>query len=85
MSLGLILLIIFLEFIVLFRISTPKIYFFTASETRNLQARHNQSPTNTDYYGDGFMANFGGSKDGLNVDNYQYIWTALQAVVTDKV
>ncbi|WP_232826341.1 hypothetical protein [Cyanothece sp. BG0011] len=31
------------------------------------------------------MDNFGGAKDGPNAYNYQYIWPALQAVVTDKV
>ncbi|MEL4894232.1 hypothetical protein [Crocosphaera sp. Alani8] len=65
--------------------AAKKIYFSTSSETKDLQARHNQSTTNTDYYGDRFMANFGGSKDGPDVYNYQYIWPALQAVVTDKV
>ncbi|MDJ0601800.1 MAG: hypothetical protein QNJ37_23515, partial [Crocosphaera sp.] len=48
-------------------------------------ARHNQSTTNTEYYGDGFMNNFGGAKDSPNAYNYQYIWPALQSVVTDKV
>ncbi len=31
------------------------------------------------------MNNFGGAKDGPDAYNYQYIWPALQAVVTDKV
>ncbi len=65
--------------------SEKKIYFSESNKAKNLEARHNQSTTNTDYYGDGFMSNFGGAKDGPDAYNYQYIWPALQAVVTDKV
>ncbi|MDJ0601576.1 MAG: hypothetical protein QNJ37_22365 [Crocosphaera sp.] len=61
-----------------------KIYFSESNPDKNLTADHNQSVTNTEYYGDGFMANFGGAKDGPDAYNYQYVWPALQAVVTDK-
>ncbi|ACB52593.1 unknown [Crocosphaera subtropica ATCC 51142] len=65
--------------------SQKKIYFSESNPEKNLKADHNQSVTNTEYYGDGFMDNFGGAKDGPDAYNYQYIWPALQAVVTDQV
>ncbi|MGK7880245.1 MAG: hypothetical protein AB4060_09115 [Crocosphaera sp.] len=70
-----------------FTIKSPakKIYFSESNKAKKLEARHNQSTTNTEYYSDGFMNNFGGAKDSPNAYNYQYIWPALQAVVTDKV
>ncbi|WP_231585820.1 hypothetical protein [Crocosphaera watsonii] len=41
--------------------------------------------TNTTYYGDGFMENFGGDKDGPNAYNFEYIWPALKAVINRNV
>ncbi len=56
-----------------------------SNQAEKLTANHNQSVTDTTYYGDGFMANFGGAKDEPNAYNYQYIWPALNAVIKDKV
>ena len=50
------------------------------------RADHNQSVTDTTiYYGDGFMAKFGGAKQAPNDYNYQYIWPALNAVIKHGV
>ncbi|MGD1714184.1 hypothetical protein [Dapis sp. BLCC M172] len=66
--------------------STEKnIYFSTSNKEKDLIANHNQSVTNTTYYGNGFMKNFGGAKDGPNAYNYQYIYPALLAVIMDDV
>ncbi|NEP78933.1 MAG: hypothetical protein F6K39_12590 [Okeania sp. SIO3B3] len=66
--------------------STEKnIYFSTSNKEKNLIANHNESVTNTKYYGDGFMKNFGGAKHGPNAYNYEYIWPAILAVVIDHV
>ncbi|NEP74633.1 MAG: hypothetical protein F6K25_22910 [Okeania sp. SIO2G4] len=66
--------------------STEKnIYFSTSNKEKKLIANHNESVTNTTYYGDGFMKNFGGAKDGPNAYNCQYIWPAVIAVVMDHV
>ncbi len=62
-----------------------KIYFSLSNEKEKLKADHNQSVTNTDYYGDDFMAKFGGAKEGPNDYNYQYIWPALNAVIKHGV
>lgn len=67
-------------------VSTEKnIYFSLSNEEEDLIANHNQSVTNTTYYGDGFMSNFGGVKDGPNAYNYEYIWPALKAIIKDNV
>lgn len=66
--------------------STEKnIYFSTSNKEENLIANHNESVTNTTYYGDGFMKNFGGAKHGPNAYNYEYIYPAVLAVVMDHV
>ncbi|MGK7939641.1 MAG: hypothetical protein AB4062_05715 [Crocosphaera sp.] len=66
--------------------STEKnIYFSQSNRPENLIANHNQSVTNTTYYGDLFMSNFGGAKDGPNAYNLEYIWPALKAVVLNQV
>ena len=66
--------------------STEKnIYFSQSNKEKNLIANHNQSVTKTTYYGNGFMKNFGGAKDGPNAYNYQYIYPALLAVVMDDL
>ncbi|MDY7003164.1 MAG: hypothetical protein SWX82_04135 [Cyanobacteriota bacterium] len=66
--------------------STEKnIYFSTSNKEENLIANHNESVTNTKYYGDGFMNNFGGAKHGQNAYNCQYIYPAVLAVVMDDV
>lgn len=62
-----------------------KIYFSQSNKSKDLVAQHNQSLTNTTYYGDGFMSNFGGAKDQANAYNFQYIWPALKAVIKDQV
>ncbi len=62
-----------------------KIYFSQSNQAEKLTANHNQSVTDTTYYGDGFMANFGGVKYDPNAYNYQYIWPALNAVIKDEV
>jgi len=62
-----------------------KIYFSLSNKDEELTANHNQSVTDTKYYGDGFMALFGGVKHRPNAYNYQYIWPALNAVVTNNV
>ncbi|NER33674.1 MAG: hypothetical protein F6J93_06390 [Oscillatoria sp. SIO1A7] len=61
------------------------IYFSLSNKEKNLIANHNQSVTNTTYYGDSFMKNFGGAKDGPNAYNFEYIWPAVLAVVMDDV
>lgn len=61
-----------------------KIYFSESNKEKNLTANHNQAVTNTDYYGDGFMNNFGGAKDEPNAYNYQYIWYGLNEVIINK-
>ena len=61
------------------------IYFSQSNQEKDLMANHNQSVTNTTYYGNGFMKNFGGAKDGPNAYNYEYIWPALLAVVKNDV
>ena len=67
-------------------ISTDKkIYFSLSNKEEKLTADHNQSVTNTTYYGDGFMENFGGDKDGPNAYNFEYIWPALKAVINRNV
>lgn len=66
--------------------STEKnIYFSQSNPNKDLIANHNQSVTNTRYYGDGFMKNFGGVKDGPNAYNYEYIWPAVKAVIMEDV
>ncbi|NEQ98596.1 MAG: hypothetical protein F6K30_18055 [Cyanothece sp. SIO2G6] len=62
-----------------------KIYFSTSNKEKDLIANHNESVTNTTYYGDGFMKSFGGAKHEPNAYNCQYIWPALLAVVIDDV
>jgi hypothetical protein len=62
-----------------------KIYFSLSNKAEKLIADHNQSVTDTTYYGDGFMANFGGAKDDPNAYNFQYIWPALDAVIKNQV
>lgn len=61
------------------------IYFSTSNKDKDLIANHNESVTNTKYYRDGFMKNFGGAKNGPNAYNYEYIWPALLAVVKNDV
>ncbi len=61
------------------------IYFSTSNKEKDLIANHNQSVTNTTYYGNGFMKNFGGAKDGANAYYYEYIWPAVLAVVKNDV
>ncbi len=70
-----------------FKIASPekKIYFSLSNEKEHLTANHNQSVTCTSYYGDVFMHEFGGMKQGPNAYNYEYIWPALDAVVENKV
>ncbi|NET15949.1 MAG: hypothetical protein F6K08_25570 [Okeania sp. SIO1H6] len=66
--------------------STEKnIYFSTSNKEKDLIANHNESVTNTTYYGNGFMKNFGGAKDRPNAYNYQYIYPAVLAVVKNDV
>ena len=60
-----------------------KIYFSLSNKAEDLIADHNQSVTDTTYYGDGFMDNFGGAKDQPNAYNYNYIWPGLEAVITN--
>ena len=62
-----------------------KIYFSLSNEKKDLTANHNQSVTNTTYYGDSFMDNFGGAKEAPNDYNFGYIWSALDAVVKSEV
>ncbi len=64
--------------------STEKKIYFSLSNEKS-RADHNQSVTDTTYYGDGFMANFGGAKKAPNDYNYQYIWPALNAVIKHGV
>ncbi len=61
-----------------------KIYFSLSDPAKDLIADHNQSVTNSTYYGNGFMKNFGGAKDAPNAYNYEYIWPALLAVIADN-
>ncbi|MDJ0508324.1 MAG: hypothetical protein QNJ64_03560 [Crocosphaera sp.] len=66
--------------------STEKnIYFSQSNRPEDLIANHNQSVTNTTYYSDGFMSNFGGVKKGPNAYNFEYIWPALDAVILNQV
>ncbi|NEO58820.1 MAG: hypothetical protein F6K54_40790, partial [Okeania sp. SIO3B5] len=57
----------------------------TSNKEKDLIANHNESVTNTKYYGDGFMNNFGGVKHGPNAYNCQYIYPAVLAVVKNDV
>ncbi|NET72128.1 MAG: hypothetical protein F6K62_14680 [Sphaerospermopsis sp. SIO1G2] len=69
-------------------VSTQKNIYFSLSgdhkDDKDLTANHNQSVTNTTYYGNGFMSNFGGVKHDPNAYNYEYIWPALKAIVKDE-
>ncbi len=62
-----------------------KIYFSLSNEEQDIEANHNQSVTNTTFYGKTFMEGFGGAKKAPNAYNYQYIWPGLNAVITNKV
>ncbi len=62
-----------------------KIYFSLSNQANDLTANHNQSVTNSTYYGDAFMDNFGGAKKAPNAYNFGYIWSALDAVVKSEV
>ena len=62
-----------------------KIYFSLSNQEKDLTANHNQSVTNTTYYGDSFMDNFGGAKAAPNDYNFGYIWSALDAVIKSEV
>ncbi|MDY6784673.1 MAG: hypothetical protein SW833_19365 [Cyanobacteriota bacterium] len=61
------------------------IYFAQSNKDKNLIANHNECVTNTIYYGDGFMKNFGGAKREPDAYNYEYIWSAVRAVVIGDV